>query len=139
MATGGLSIPPLGATDFGYRLARQFGLKIENTKPALVPFTLTKEVLQQLAPLSGVSVDAVVSCNGNDFRENLLVTHRGLSGPAILQISSYWQPGQCIDIDLLPDHDASELLTEHHASEISLAKLLSQFLPKRFAQAWCDA
>lgn len=137
VATGGLSIPTLGATDFGYRLARQFGLKIEKTKPALVPFTLTKEVLQQLAPLSGVSVAAVVSCNGNDFRENLLVTHRGLSGPAILQISSYWQPGQHIDIDLLPDHDASELLTEHHASEISLAKLLSQFLPKRFAQAWC--
>lgn len=137
VATGGLSIPPLGATDFGYKLARQFGLRIEQTKPALVPFTLTRDVLQKLAPLSGVSVDAAVSCNGNDFRENILVTHRGLSGPAILQISSYWQPGQTINIDLLPDHDALKLLTEHHASEVSLANLLSQFLPKRFAQTWC--
>jgi hypothetical protein len=138
VATGGLSIPPLGATDFGYKLAFQFGLKIEPTKPALVPFTLTKDVLQQLAPLSGISVDAAVRCNGNDFRENILVTHRGLSGPAILQISSYWQPGQTIDIDLLPDTDALGLLTEHHASETSLGKLLGQFLPRRFAQAWCS-
>ncbi len=138
VATGGLSIPPLGATDFGYRLARQFGLDIQPTRPALVPFTLTKDVLQQLAPLSGISVDATASCNGAMFRENILITHRGLSGPAILQISSYWQPGQAIDIDLLPDQDALELLSEHHGSEISLAKLLSQFLPKRFAQAWCS-
>ena len=138
IATGGLSIAPLGATDFGYRIARQFGLKIEETKPGLVPLTLTKEVLQQLAPLSGVSVDATVSANGKEFRENLLVTHRGLSGPAILQISSYWKPGLPIEIDLLPDLDALELLREHETSETSLAKLLSQFLPKRFAQAWCE-
>ena len=137
VATGGLSIPPLGATDFGYQLARQFGLEIEATRPALVPFTLAKDVLKQLAPLSGISVDAVASCNGQMFRENILITHRGLSGPAILQISSYWQPGQPIDINLLPDQDAEELLSEHHSSEISLPKLLSQFLPKRFAQAWC--
>ena len=137
IATGGLSIAPLGATDFGYQLARQFGLQIEPTAPALVPFTLTKDVLKQLAPLSGISVDATASCNGNMFRENILITHRGLSGPAILQISSYWQPGQAIGIDLLPDHDALELLSQHHGSELSLVKLLSQFLPKRFAQAWC--
>jgi predicted Rossmann fold flavoprotein len=103
----------------------------------LVPFTLTKDVLQQLAPLSGISVDAAVSCNGNLFRENILITHRGLSGPAILQISSYWQPGHPIEIDLLPDLDALELLNEHQGSDVSLAKLLSPFLPKRFAQAWC--
>lgn len=138
IATGGLSIAPLGATDFGYRIARQFGLEIEETKPGLVPFTLTKAVLQQLAPISGVSVDASVSCNGTEFRENLLVTHRGLSGPAILQISSYWKPGQAIEIDLLPDYDALKLLTEHAKSETTLPKFLSQFLPKRFAQAWCD-
>ena len=138
IATGGLSIAPLGATDLGYRIARQFGLKIEETKPGLVPLTLTKDVLKQLAPISGVSVDASVSCNGKEFRENFLVTHRGLSGPAILQISSYWRPGLPIDIDLLPDHDALELLTEHAKSETSLAKLLTKFLPKRFAQAWCE-
>ena len=138
IATGGLSIAPLGATDFGYRIARQFGLKIEETKPGLVPLTLTKDVLQQLSPLSGVSVDASVRSNGKEFRENLLVTHRGLSGPAILQISSYWKPGLPIEIDLLPDQDALKLLREHETSETSLAKLLSQFLPKRFAQAWCE-
>lgn len=138
IATGGLSIAPLGATDFGYRIARQFGLEIEETKPGLVPLTLTREVLQQLAPLSGVSVDASVSSNGKEFRENVLVTHRGLSGPAILQISSYWKPGMPIEIDLLPDQDALKLLSEHETSETSLAKLLSQFLPKRFAQAWCE-
>jgi predicted Rossmann fold flavoprotein len=137
VATGGLSIAPLGATDFGYQLARQFDLPIEPTRPGLVPFTLTKEVLEQLAPLSGISVDAAVSCEGNLFRENILVTHRGLSGPAILQVSSHWRPGQSIDIDLLPDHDALKLLTESHASEITLANFLSQFLPKRFAQTWC--
>ena len=137
-ATGGLSIAPLGATDFGYRIARQFGLKIEETKPGLVPLTLTKEVLRQLAPLSGVSVDASVRSNGKEFRENVLVTHRGMSGPAILQISSYWKPGLPIEIDLLPDQDALKLLSEHETSETSLAKLLSQFLPKRFAQAWCE-
>ena len=138
IATGGLSIAPLGATDFGYRIARQFGLKIEETKPGLVPLTLTKEVLQRLAPISGVSVDAWVRSNGKEFRENVLVTHRGLSGPAILQISSYWKPGLPIEIDLLPDQDALKLLSENEASETSLAKLLSQFLPKRFAQAWCE-
>ena len=138
IATGGLSIALLGATDFGYRIARQFGLKIEETKPGLVPLTLTKEVLQQLAPLSGVSVNASVRSNGKEFRENVLVTHRGLSGPAILQISSYWGPGMPLEIDLIPDRDALKLLSEHETSETSLAKLLSQFLPKRFAQAWCE-
>lgn len=137
VATGGLSIPPLGATDFGYKLARQFGLQIEDTRAALVTFTLTKDVLKQLASLSGISVNAAASCNGQMFRENILITHRGLSGPAILQISSYWRPGQAIEIDLLPDQDAGELLNKHQASEMSLAKLLSPFLPKRFAQAWC--
>jgi predicted Rossmann fold flavoprotein len=138
IATGGLSIAPLGATDFGYRIARQFGLKIEETKPGLVPLTLTKEVLQQLAPISGVSVDSSVSSNGKEFRENMLVTHRGLSGPVILQISSYWKPGMPIEIDLLPDQDALKLLGEYETSETSLSKLLSQFMPKRFAQTWCE-
>ena len=137
VATGGLSIPPLGATDFGYRLARQFGLTIREPWPALVPFTLSPETLRELSPLSGVSLDASVSCQGTQFRENILITHRGLSGPAILQISSYWRPGLSLTINLLPDFDALDLLRKQENKEITLANFLSQFLPRRFALAWC--
>lgn len=137
VATGGLSIPPLGASDFGYRLARQFGLTIREPWPALVPFTLSRETLRELSPLSGVSIDASVSCQGTLFRENILITHRGLSGPAILQISSYWHPGLSITIDLLPDHDALMLLREQENKDLTLANFLGQYLPRRFALAWC--
>ena len=137
VATGGLSIPPLGATDLGYRLARQFGLAIVEPRPALVPFTLPPQAQRELAPLSGISIDAVVSCRGQQFRENILITHRGLSGPAILQISSYWRPGLSITINLLPDHDALELLRAPENKEVALTNFLSQFLPRRFAAAWC--
>ena len=144
IATGGLSIATLGATDFGYRIARQFGLRIEEPRPALVPLTLTSQMLKQLARLSGVSLEALVSCVGRDsrqapeFRENVLITHRGLSGPAILQISSYWKRGTPIWINLLPDEDVYEMLRSNQSSGIELANLLSSFLPKRFAQAWCE-
>ena len=138
IATGGLSIAPLGATDFGYQIARQFGLRIEETRPGLVPFTLTSQMLKQLTKLSGVSLDAVVRCGGKDFRENILFTHRGLSGPAILQISSYWKPGTPISIDLLPDEDVLGMLTAEQSSDIGLASLLSRHLPKRFAEVWCQ-
>jgi predicted Rossmann fold flavoprotein len=137
IATGGLSIPPLGATDFGYGLARQFSLSIVEPRPALVPFTLSSDVLRELAPLSGISLDVAVACQGKEFRENILITHRGLSGPAILQISSYWRPGLSLSINLLPDHNAFELLREHENREISLPNFLGQFLPRRFAAAWC--
>ena len=137
VATGGLSIAPLGATDFGYRLARQFGLTIVEPWPALVPFTLSRETLRELGPLSGISLEASVSCAGKQFRENILITHRGLSGPAVLQVSSYWRPGLSVTIDLLPDHDALTLLREHENKEIALANFLSQFLPRRFVLAWC--
>ena len=137
VATGGLSIAPLGATDFGYHLARQFELAIVEPWPALVPFTLSRETLRQLGPLSGISLDALVSCEGRQFRENILITHRGLSGPAILQISSYWRPGLSIIINLLPELDALQVLTEHENKEITLANFLSQFLPRRFVLAWC--
>jgi predicted Rossmann fold flavoprotein len=137
VATGGLSIAPLGATDFGYRLARQFALKIVEPWPALVPFTLSHETLRELAPLSGISLDASVTCQDKEFRENILITHRGLSGPAVLQVSSYWRPGLSVIFNLLPDHDALELLRDHENREITLANLLSQFLPRRFAAAWC--
>ena len=138
IATGGLSIAPLGATDLGYRVAQQFGLGIEQPRPALVPLTLQTAIQKRLTPLSGVSVDVVVRCNGQQFRENMLITHRGLSGPAILQISSYWQPGQSLMINLLPDQDVMELLLSERGSEVELANLLARFLPKRFARAWCD-
>ncbi|HLL70276.1 MAG TPA: NAD(P)/FAD-dependent oxidoreductase [Pyrinomonadaceae bacterium] len=137
VATGGLSIPQLGATDFGYKIARQFDIKIQPTRPALVPLTLDAETQTRLADLSGVSLDAVAACHGAEFRENILVTHRGLSGPAILQVSSYWQPGESVNLNLLPDTDAQALLLEHQRSEIEPATLLGQFWPRRFAQAWC--
>lgn len=138
IATGGLSIAPLGATDFGYGLARQFGLKIEPPRPALVSFTLSSSVQKQLSSLSGVSIDALVECEGTAFRENILITHRGLSGPAILQISLYWETGAPLIINLLPDEDILELLKDKQGSEIELANLLAQHLPRRFAQAWCN-
>ena len=143
IATGGLSIAPLGATDFGYRIAKQFGLRIEQPRPALVPLTLTAQKLMQLTKLSGVSIDAIVSCRvdsraSREFRENILITHRGLSGPAILQISSYWQSSGPVSINLLPDRDVFAILKENQNSEIELANLLSRHLPRRFAQAWCE-
>jgi len=137
IATGGLSIPPLGATDFGYRIARKFGLRIEEVRPALVPFTLAANVLQEFSPLSGISVDAVVQTNGAEFRENILLTHRGLSGPAILQASLYWKPDAAILIDLLPDIDMHDLLKSKQDSDLQLVNVLAEHLPRRFAQAWC--
>jgi predicted Rossmann fold flavoprotein len=136
VATGGLSIPTLGATDFGYHLARQFGLRIEETRPALVPLTLRSQ--SPLTELSGISLDAVVDCLGTEFRENILITHRGLSGPAILQISSYWKPGATLSLNLLPEEDALDLLQQRRNSEIELVNLLAQYWPRRFAQVWCQ-
>src|SRR5215216_6645532 len=132
VATGGLSIPKLGATDFGYRVARQFGLKVVQPEPGLVPLTLTPRDLASFQPLSGVSVPAVVRCGGAEFAENILVTHRGLSGPAVLQISSYWSRGLELSVDLLPGGDARALLTARRASGGELHTALARHLPKRF-------
>ncbi len=118
-------------------MARQFGLTIEQPRPALVPLTLSTEARRALSTLSGVSIDASVSCRGEEFRENILITHRGLSGPAILQISSYWRPELSVTINLLPDHDVLKLLRERENKEIELANFLSQLLPRRFAHGWC--
>ncbi len=143
VATGGLALPQIGATPFGYKLAEQFGLPIVKPKPALVPLALAPEALQSLKALSGVSIEAVARCRDRQpaFRESVLVTHRGLSGPAILQVSSYWQAqedgGQPIKLDLLPGLDALQWLASHRHSKSGLADLLGEKLPKRFAVEWC--
>ena len=137
IATGGLSIPQLGATSFGYKIAKQFGINVTKIKPGLVPFVFTGNDLKSFKELSGVSIDAIVTCNGTEFRENILFTHRGLSGPAILQISSYWNEGDSIMVNLLPDMDAFELLKTHHQSNATLNAVLERYLPKRFVSVWC--
>jgi len=138
IATGGLSIPRMGATDFGYRLASQFGLNITQTSPGLVPITLSQEDASFFGGLSGVSLNANTTCNGASFRESILFTHRGLSGPGILQISSYWKPGNTISIDLSPDVDLRKFLTEKHRSAMELSTVLSEIFPKRLARTLCE-
>ncbi|WP_374352824.1 NAD(P)/FAD-dependent oxidoreductase [Chitinimonas sp.] len=138
IASGGLSIPPIGATGFGYDLARQFGLAIVPTAPALVPLTFDPKDLY--GELAGVSLDCEARAeNGPAFRENVLFTHKGVSGPAILQISSYWSPGETIALDLLPGRDARQLFEEAKRSDALLPNVLADWLPKRFAQAFCAA
>ena len=136
VATGGKSIPKMGATGFGYDLAVQFGLKVTETRPALVPLTLEPNLLERLKPLAGVSVDAVVARDKIRFAEAMLFTHRGLSGPSILQISSYWREGDEISISMLPGIDVFEELRAARArnGRQSLQTALSAFLPKRLAQ-----
>ncbi len=137
IASGGLSMPGLGATPFGYKVAEQFGLKVLPTRAGLVPFTLHKPLLEQLQVLSGVSVPAVMTAeNGVSFRESLLFTHRGLSGPAVLQLSSYWLPGEFVRVNLLPDTDLDALLNEQrlaHPNQ-SLKNTLAMVLPKRLVE-----
>jgi predicted Rossmann fold flavoprotein len=139
IATGGLTVPKIGATPFGYRIAEQFGLAVVPPRPALVPLAFDPEALARYAELSGLSIDAEVSCNGGRFRERLLFTHRGLSGPAILQISSYWKGGEPLRIDLLPEFDAHGWLESRAGSDLRLPNLLAEKLPRRFAQQWCAA
>ncbi len=138
VATGGLSMPKLGATPFGYQIAEQFGLKMIPTTAGLVPFTLHVEDKEALADLSGIAVPAVVETeDGTSFKENLLFTHRGLSGPVILQVSSYWKPGQKITADLPPHLTLADTLNEMreaHPNQ-SLKNSLSRLLPKRLIEA----
>jgi len=137
IATGGLSIPKTGATPFGYHVAEQFGIPITKLKPGLVPLTFAPDDWKPYADLTGVSLDTVVSFGKQSFRENMLVTHRGLSGPAILQISSYWQHGEPLHINLLPDRDMLAVLTEHKTSKKLLSNFLIQWFPKSFSEVWC--
>ncbi|GHB00868.1 hypothetical protein GCM10009069_24720 [Algimonas arctica] len=135
IATGGPSIPKMGATRFGYKVADQFGLDLVETVPALVPLSFTDEAMEPLKALSGVAVDAAVSNDRIRFEEPLLLTHRGLSGPAILQISSYWEPGEAVMVDLAPGTDALKTLKLDRAErpKLSPAQWLSERLPTRLA------
>lgn len=140
VATGGLSIPKMGATGFGYQLAKQFGLDLIPTRAGLVPLTLSGKPLDAIANLKGVAIpESRVSCGNQAFQEALLCTHRGLSGPAILQISSYWNTSQTIEVDLMPKDNAAEWLAEmrEQHSKSELKTVLAFKLPKRFAEMFC--
>jgi hypothetical protein len=136
VATGGLSISKIGATDFGYRLAKQFGHSVVEPRPGLVPLKFGADDFA-LTELAGVSTNAVVTADGASFRENILFTHRGLSGPAILQASSYWTPRSPISIDLFPDADPLALLMDPDLARFDVATALARHLPQRLASAWC--
>jgi predicted Rossmann fold flavoprotein len=141
VATGGLSIPKIGATDFGHRLAKQFGHRIVPTRPALVPLTFAAEAWAPFAALAGLSLEVHIDAGSGKrrtrFLEDLLFTHRGLSGPAVLQISSFWQPGEPISIDLAPGRDlAAELKAAKTRSKRQLGNELAQHLPQRLADTW---
>src|SRR4051794_27050098 len=140
VATGGLSVPTLGATGFGYQIARQFGHNVLSTRAGLVPFTISGQLKEMCTELSGTSVDCLVSGNGETFRENILFTHRGLSGPAILQISSFWHPGDVVEINLLPDRDALEWLQGQQAARPNseLKTLLGEVFTKKMAGLLTD-
>ncbi|MGK2740456.1 NAD(P)/FAD-dependent oxidoreductase [Tepidicaulis sp. LMO-SS28] len=139
IASGGKSIPKMGASGFGYEVAKKFGLKLVDPRPALVPFTFGPEKLEKLQGLSGVATQTVASCNKTSFREALLFTHRGLSGPAVLQISSYWREGDEIALDLLPDTDLLEALKEARQAQPKqeVHTVLARHVPKRLADRLC--
>jgi hypothetical protein len=140
VACGGLSIPSMGASGFGYELARQFGHTVLPTRAGLVPLTLSGKHQERMNDLSGVALSVEARCNGQSFRNFMLVTHRGVSGPSILQISSYWQPGDELRLDLLPGQDALDTLREQQAQRpaAELKTVLSDLLPRRFAQRLCE-
>jgi len=136
IATGGLSIPTLGATGFGYQVAEQFKLKTYATRAGLVPFTITNQLKDVCIALSGSSCEVTMECSDQSFRGNMLFTHRGLSGPAVLQISSYWQPGKTLTINLLPDIDLAQVLreTQHERPKLSVKKFIAQWLTQKMSE-----
>ena len=138
IATGGISIPKMGATGFGYKIAKQFGINVIEPYPGLVPLLFNKSDLNSFGNLAGVSLNAEVMCSSMAFRENILFTHKGLSGPAILQISSYRKKGESIFINLLPDKNIIELLKQNKGTRALLDNFLSLYLPGRFAKKWCE-
>ena len=137
VATGGLSIPQIGASPFGYRLAEQFGLAVTELAPALVPLTLHREDCEQFAPLSGIALSMSAQAeHGPAFREAGLLTHKGLSGPAILQISSYWRAGERVTLDLMPDQTITDFIDAAERRDKTLLNRLAEYWPRRFAEAW---
>lgn len=140
VATGGLSIPSMGATGFGYALAKQFGHAVLPTRAGLVPLTQTGKPAEAMAELAGVALPVTARCGKTAFSNAMLITHRGISGPSILQISNYWQPGDTLELDLLPGQDALETLAALRASrpDAQLRTVLSELLPKRFAERLCE-
>jgi predicted Rossmann fold flavoprotein len=137
IATGGMSIPKIGASDYGLRVARQFGLKVVEPRPALVPLTFSAEVWQPFTALAGVSLPVRINCAEGEFLEDLLFTHRGLSGPAILQISSYWKNGDTIKLDLTPEVSLDLLLRQGKtSSRQALGRMLQTWLPRRLTEGW---
>jgi len=138
IATGGLSFPDLGATGIGYHIARQFGLNVTPLGPGLVPFEYNRNDMKILSALSGISLPVRVLCGNMEFQGEMLFTHHGLSGPAILQASSYWMQRDVLKIDLLPASDALEIFRARHSSRIEMHNLLAELFPKRFASTWCD-
>ena len=141
VATGGLSIPKIGATSFGYELARQFNIAIREPRPALVPLLLNQEDSSNYCDLAGVSTEVIASCANQHFREKMLITHRGLSGPAILQISSYWKSNQQIQMDLAPDREITTAFhdTKTPRTDATLRSELKKILPHRFADRWLES
>ena len=140
VATGGLSVPKIGATDLGYRIAKQFNLNVTNLFPALVPLTFKNDTLEFCKNLAGISINASVAIDKISFEEGLVFTHRGVSGPSILQISSYWKEGKPISINLLPSVNFYEILTKKrlNSAKTNISNILSEYLPKNLAIAICD-
>jgi hypothetical protein len=140
VASGGLSIPKIGATDFGYRVARQFGIRIVEPWPGLVPLKFSAEDQAQYCDLAGVSAEVIASCGGQEFREKMLITHRGLSGPAILQISSYWKKPSAVVIDLAPGYEVTKNFSDPKKARTvaELKGAVQSVLPNRLAQRWVE-
>ncbi len=139
IATGGLSYPGMGASGAGHSIAEQFGLKVTQLRPALVPFNFSKKDMKIFSELSGISIEASIKCRNMKFRGSVLFTHRGLSGPTVLQISSYWKEGDAIVIDLLPEIDIYGIFVARQLAKckVDMHNLLSEYLPSRLARAWC--
>jgi predicted Rossmann fold flavoprotein len=138
IATGGLSYPDLGATNLGYSIAREFGLQVTRLRPGLVPLTFDKNTAQQFRDLSGTSLNVEISCRGTRATGGMLITHTGLSGPAVLQASLYWEEGDSLSVNLLPGTDIAGFLVDHSRSRAQFANVLASFLPKRFALRWTE-
>lgn len=138
VATGGLSYPQIGASDFGFRIAEQFGIAVIPARPALVPFVFSREDRTRFCHLSGISLDVSVRLGKREFRDAMLFTHRGLSGPVILQISNYWKSGGVVQIDLMPGRKLEELFSAERNSAKELKTVLSRYWPERFSRFWTE-